>query len=76
MLISGRARALANLLEIIFNWENFNNISEKLKTEEMEAEDPAVIHFTSGTTGKPKGCVYTHIGLVTKMSFSLSCSYC
>ena len=35
----------------------------------MEAEDPAIIHFTSGTTGKPKGCVYTHIGLVTKMSF-------
>ena len=53
----------------IFNWENFKNISEKLKTEEMEAEDPAIIHFTSGTTGKPKGCVYTHIGLVTKMSF-------
>jgi acetyl-CoA synthetase len=53
----------------IFNWENFKNVSEKLKTEEMEAEDPAIIHFTSGTTGKPKGCVYTHIGLVTKMSF-------
>ena len=35
----------------------------------MDAEDPAIIHFTSGTTGKPKGCVYTHIGLVTKMSF-------
>ena len=35
----------------------------------MEAEDPAIIHFTSGTTGKPKGCVYTHIGLVTKMAF-------
>ena len=53
----------------IFNWENFKNVSDKLKTEEMEAEDPAIIHFTSGTTGKPKGCVYTHIGLVTKMSF-------
>ena len=53
----------------IFNWNNFENISDQLKTQEMEAEDPAVIHFTSGTTGKPKGCVYTHIGLVTKMSF-------
>ena len=53
----------------IFNWENFENVSENLKTEEMEAEDPAIIHFTSGTTGKPKGCVYTHIGLVTKMAF-------
>ena len=53
----------------IYNWENFKNLSDKLKTEEMDAEDPAIIHFTSGTTGKPKGCVYTHIGLVTKMSF-------
>ena len=53
----------------IFNWENFDNVSDNLKTEEMNAEDPAIIHFTSGTTGKPKGCVYTHIGLVTKMAF-------
>ena len=36
-------------------------------TEEMNAEDPSVLHFTSGTTGKPKGAVYTHIGLVAKM---------
>ena len=55
--------------EKIFNWNRFESISSQLKTEEMEAEDPAVIHFTSGTTGKPKGCVYTHIGLVAKMSF-------
>jgi acetyl-CoA synthetase len=53
----------------IINWENFNNVSEKLNTEEMNSEDPAIIHFTSGTTGKPKGCVYTHVGLVSKMSF-------
>ncbi len=53
----------------IFNWKNFQNVSDNLKTEETDAEDPAIIHFTSGTTGKPKGCVYTHIGLVTKMSF-------
>ncbi len=53
----------------IFNWENFQNVSNNLKTEETNAEDPAIIHFTSGTTGKPKGCVYTHIGLVAKMSF-------
>ena len=53
----------------IFNWENFQNVSDNLKTEETDAEDPAIIHFTSGTTGKPKGCVYTHIGLVAKMSF-------
>ena len=55
--------------EKVYEWQNFDNFSDKLKTEEMNAEDPAIIHFTSGTTGKPKGCVYTHIGLVAKMSF-------
>ena len=37
--------------------------------EEINDEDVAFLVYTSGTTGKPKGCVYTHIGLVAKMSF-------
>ena len=42
---------------------------ENTATVPMDAMAPAVIHYTSGTTGSPKGCVYTHIGLVTKMLF-------
>ena len=43
--------------------------SKDTETCEMDAMAPAVLHYTSGTTGAPKGCVYTHIGLVAKMAF-------
>ena len=34
---------------------------------EMQAEDPAILLYTSGTTGEPKGCIWTHIGFIGSM---------
>jgi acetyl-CoA synthetase len=38
-----------------------------IATEEMQAEDPAILLYTSGTTGEPKGCVWTHISFIGSM---------
>ena len=38
-----------------------------MPTAEMAAEAPAVLLYTSGTTGKPKGCIWTHVSFLGSM---------
>jgi acetyl-CoA synthetase len=39
--------------------------SERFETVRTEAEDMALVHFTSGTTGTPKGAVHVHGAVLT-----------
>jgi acetyl-CoA synthetase len=41
-------------------------------TEEMGADDPYLLVFTSGTTGRPKGVVHGHTGFPAKIMLDLA----
>jgi len=42
--------------------------SGECETEQMDSEDIALILYSSGTTGRPKGTVHTHAGTLVQVS--------
>jgi acetyl-CoA synthetase len=42
--------------------------SDRFEIPSTDPEDPALLHFTSGTTGKPKGALHVHAAVVMHYS--------
>ncbi len=48
-------------------WHEIAQDGTDVPTAEMAADDPAILLYTSGTTGEPKGCVWTHVSFLGSM---------
>jgi len=67
--IRGMGVSTADSLDLERGWHHFSTLIESVQTfkrprVQVNPEDPALIQFTGGTTGIPKGAVLTHGNVV------------
>lgn len=50
-------------------WQEVNRAAPEFATEKMGPDDIVVVHYTSGTTGRPKGAIVTERGVAFMLPF-------
>ena len=65
VLVIGTPEEVAELPDTLDLSALMADASEEAETTPTGPEDPALLHFTSGTTGTPKGALHVHGAVVT-----------
>ncbi|MEB3981547.1 acetate--CoA ligase [Mycobacterium sp. 663a-19] len=60
VLVVDEGKADVQLPGTLNFWNWMNAANENAPIEPTTADDPALLHFTSGTTGTPKGAIHVH----------------
>lgn len=68
MIVKSNYRATPSRSTGSIDWESVHADAGADAAEELDPNDPFMIVFTSGTTGKPKGTVHIHGGFPMRLS--------